>query len=372
MSARKPIEVNGGSAPRRGDSAFTLVELLVAAAVLAMLVALILNMVTQTSKTWRSTSGKIEQFRDARDAFDAMTRKLSQATLNSYLDYDNPANPRAYIRQSELRFLSGPASNILGSTLSTNMTTMAVFFQAPAGFVTNSTNSVLQNVLNTWGYFLEYGSDTNARPGFLPSGSPKARSRYRLMEFMEPTESLSVYNYTATNPSSAWNYTNIDWISNSLAQPLSNRPTHVLADNVIALILLPKLSPSDWASNSSHSNTYDASSLAPNYVYDSSINQNSNLPSVQDKACLNTHNQLPPVVQVTLIAVDETTAVRFPVPYSNLATTFSASNWFTAASNFQSDLSNCQSYLITNKFNFRVFTTDVMIRGAKWSTSQTN
>jgi len=370
MKTSTPIENNRGIPSGGSESAFTLVELMVASAILAMLVGLLLTMVTQTSKTWKSTSGKIEQFRDARDAFDAMTRKLSQATLNSYLDYDNPNNPKAYIRQSELRFLSGPASNILGSTLASNMPTMAVFFQAPAGFATNSPDTVLQSSLNTWGYFLEYASDTNARPGFLPSGTPLARSRYRLMEFMEPTENLSVYNYTATSSTSRSTYTNVDWITNSLSG--TPRPAHVLAENVIALILLPKLSPSDWASNSSHSNTYYAYSLASNYVYDSSINQNSNSASAQDKACLNTHNQLPPVVQVTLIAVDETTAVRFPVPYSNLASTFSASNWFTNAANFQSDLSNCQSYLSTNNFNFRVFTTDVMIRGAKWSISQTN
>jgi uncharacterized protein (TIGR02599 family) len=346
---------------RGTDLGFTLVELLVAAAILSLLVALLLNMVSQTSNTWKATTGKIEQFRGARDAFDSVTRRVSQATLNSYLDYDNPTNPTSYVRKSELRFLSGPATNFLGD-LASNMTGMAIFFQAPNGFSTNSSNSILQNALNTWGYFIEYAADTNSRPVFLPPGSPALRYRYRLMELMEPTESLSIYNYTSGNPA----YTNKEWISNSLTMG-SDRPAHVVAENVIAMILLPKLSPNDQM------NGLGAHSLATNYVYDSSINIDSTVSSTSNaNAILNTHNQLPPVVQVTLIAVDEASAIRFPNIYSNIPLTFSSSNWFSNAAAFQADLSNCQIFLSKSQINFRVFTTDVMLKGAKWSSSQTN
>jgi len=343
----------------RSNHGFTIAELLVAAAILSLLVVLLLNMVTQTSKTWRSTSGKIEEFRDARDTFDSITRRLSQATLNTYLDYDNPTNPMSYMRQSELRFLSGPSATILGNLTLPNPTpSMSVFFQAPNGFSTNSSNSILQNALNTWGYFLEYSSDSNTRPSFLPVGAPPARYRYRLMELMEPTENLSIYNYTSGNSS----YTNIDWISNSMTLT-TNRPAHVLAENVIALIILPHQSPADY------SNGYSISSLAPSFTYNSSTNLNSTPPVDPN---LNTHNQLPPVVQVTMIAVDETSAVRFANTYSNLSSVFAASNWFANSSSFAADLSNCQVYLSGQHFNYRIFTTDVMIKGAKWSGSQTN
>jgi uncharacterized protein (TIGR02599 family) len=349
---------------------------MVAAAILAMLVVLLLNMVTQTSKTWRTTSGKIEEFRDARDAFDTITRRLSQATLNTYLDYDNPTNPQAYMRQSQLRFLSGPTTNILGNILTTTNPMMSVFFQAPTGFSTNASNSILQNALNTWGYFLEYGSDSNSRPSFLPTGAPPARYRYRLMELMEPTENLSVYNYTSgTNSSGAYNsttYTNVDWISNSMTLT-TNRPAHVLAENVIALIFLPKLSPTDIATwNTSSSNYYSTASLAPNYIYDSSQNLNSNSPIDSN---LDTHNQLPPVIQVTMVAVDETSAIRFANTYSNLmnsSTPQGYANLFQSASNLPADLQTLGSILTAKGFNYRIFTTDVMIKGAKWSGSQTN
>lgn len=344
---------------RGTDSGFTLVELLVAAGILSLLVALLLNMVSQTSKTWKATSGKIEQFRGARDAFDSVTRRVSQATLNSYLDYDNPTNPTAYVRKSELRFLSGPATNILGA-LATNMTSMAIFFQAPNGFSTNSSNSILQNALNTWGYFIEYAADTNSRPGFLPTGTPAPRYRYRLMELMEPTESLSIYNYTSGLTNS--NYTGIDWIANSLGTT-SNRPAHVVAENVIAMILLPKISPND------QTNGIGAHSLAPNYIYDSSTNLNVAL-AYPKNAILNTRNQLPPVVQVTLVAVDEASAVRIPSLYAGLSNT--VGGYFNDASLFSNDISLLQSNLAAKGISFRVFTTDVMLKGAKWSSSQTN
>jgi uncharacterized protein (TIGR02599 family) len=346
---------------------FTVAELLVASAILALLVVLLLNMVTQTSKTWRSTSGKIEEFRGARDAFDTITRRLSQATLNTYLDYDNPTNPTSYMRQSELRFLSGPTATILGSlTLPNSTPAMSVFFQAPNGFSTNSSNSILQNALNTWGYFLEYASDSNSRPTFLPMGAPPARYRYRLMELMEPTENLSIYNFTSTNRS----YTNVDWISNSMTLA-SNRPAHVLVENVIALIILPKLSPTDITTWNALGSNYSAASLAPSYSYDSSYNMNSNTPVDPN---LDTHNQLPPVIQVTMVAVDETSAVRLSNAYANLtnASQQGYGNLFQTASNLPTDLTTLGSILAAKGMNYRIFTTDVMIKGAKWSGSQTN
>jgi len=347
--------------------AFTVAELLVAAAILSLLVVLLLNMVTQTSKTWRTTSGKIEEFRDARDAFDTITRRLSQATLNTYLDYDNPTAPTSYMRQSELRFLSGPTTTTLGSiTLPNPAPTMSVFFQAPNGFTTNASNSILQNALNTWGYFLEYASDSDSRPAFLPTGAPPSRYRYRLMELMEPTENLSIYNYTSGNRA----YTNIDWISNSMTL-VTNRPVHVIAENVIALIILPKLSPTDITIWNAAGSNYSIGSLAPSYSYDSSTNLNSNSP-IDPK--LNTHNQLPPVIQVTMVAVDETSAVRFTNAYANFtnASPQGYGNLFQTASNLPTDLTTLGSILAAKGINYRIFTTDVMIKGAKWSGSQTN
>jgi len=334
------------------EDGFTLVELLVAVAILAMIVGLLLTMVSQTSKTWKSTASKIEQFRDARVAFDTISRRLGQATLNSYYDYNNPIAPTNYVRQSELRFQSGPVEKIIPG-LASNMNSMAVFFQAPAGFATNASNSLLQNTLNTWGYFIELDDDSKNRPNFLSGGVPKARTRYRLMELMEPTESLSVYNYTTNK-----NYDGVDWVSNSLALPEETRPVHVLAENVIALILLPKLAPADRIG------AYTESSLASNYIYNSADRTQSN-------SYINPHHQLPPVMQVTMIAVDETSFVRHTNYMSNVLPS-KLSQLFGESENLKADLQDLQSDLNANKINYRVFTTDVMLKESIWSKDQAN
>lgn len=117
-----------------------------AAAILSILVLILTSLVAQVSKTWTSTLARVEQFREARSGFEVMTRRLSQATLNTYDDYVDasgnvrtPSNmstfiPSSYARQSELRFLSGPASLVLANTAlsPTFMVTHGVFFKRPS------------------------------------------------------------------------------------------------------------------------------------------------------------------------------------------------------------------------------------------------
>src|SRR5437867_2293961 len=85
---------------RRLVGGFTLVEVMVSMAILVLLLLVLVSITDATRKTWSYTSSKIEQFQDAREAFESITRKLSQATLNTYWDYDNPLTPTRYLRQS--------------------------------------------------------------------------------------------------------------------------------------------------------------------------------------------------------------------------------------------------------------------------------
>ena len=73
---------------------FTLVELIVAVGLLAIVLLLLASMTNSTASIWRLTSGKIEEFRSAGNAFDALTRRLSQATLNTYWDTIRQPPPR--------------------------------------------------------------------------------------------------------------------------------------------------------------------------------------------------------------------------------------------------------------------------------------
>jgi uncharacterized protein (TIGR02599 family) len=84
---------------RRAQQAFSLVEMLVAIAVFCIMLALVFSVVNHTSGVWRRSSDKIQAFQEARLAFEALTRNLSQATLNSYLDYDSVESPTRYLRK---------------------------------------------------------------------------------------------------------------------------------------------------------------------------------------------------------------------------------------------------------------------------------
>jgi uncharacterized protein (TIGR02599 family) len=176
----------------RSRAGFSILEVLVASAVLALLLVAMMSMTDQVQKTYRSTLGKAEQFREARVAFESITRRLSQATLNTYWDYDSPTTPTKYLRQSELRFLSGNASGLLsGVTPAISSTTHAVFFQAPFGFTSNSTYGGMESMVNTWGYFIEFGSDSVLRPDPVNTAGVPVKYRFRLYEMMEPSETLS-------------------------------------------------------------------------------------------------------------------------------------------------------------------------------------
>ena len=364
----------------RASRAFTLVELLVSMAIILLLLVVLVGMVNQTGKLWRSTSGHIEEFSGARSGFEAVTRRLSQATLNTYLDYvDSSGNPRVpanassfvparYARQSELRFLSGPgiAENAASAP---PRPTHAVFFTAPLGFVNDAANyGGLENLLNVWGYYVEFnstgstgtnadGTGLNLRPPFVHSAD---RYRFRLMELMQPSEGLGIYGYTSGNGS----YKATTWFTDALAQ---KRASHVLAENIVALVLLPKLSPSDQTAGG-----FTDSSLAPNYTYDST-GTNTNFR-------LNPANQLPPVITVTMVAVDETSYNRLQGTSTTapaglgLATLFQSAEDTKNPANpgYAQDLQTLTTNLQAKRLDFRVFTSDVSIKGAKWSRAQTN
>ena len=340
-------------------SGFTLVELLVSTALIALVALLLVTMTNSTAATWRYTTGRIEQFRGADTAFEAMTRRLSQATLNTYWDYDSPTKPTKYLRESDLRFITGSmtvGAKKLLTTASPRRPTHGVFFQAPLGYVDDAANfSGLDNLLNTWGYYVEFRDEVIARPAFI---SQPARYRYRLMELMQPSNSLSIYNFTSGK---AATYTAKDWFSAALptsaVAPVATTPppppllAHALADNVIALVVLPKLSKKDETST--------GKTLSKDYSYDST--------STDTDPDINPKSQLPPIVQVTLVAIDEISAARMANGLTPPALDASLDAIFLNSTKFDADLVTLQKTLTDQRISYRVFTSNVSIRGAKWS-----
>jgi len=333
---------------------------------------MVASMTSQTASTWRYATSKIEQFSGARDAFESLTRHIGQATLNTYYDYfDSSGKPRtvanastfipkAYGRQSELRFICGSTDRdnlYTGSSVpalapdpSRPRPTHGIFFHAPLGFASDHTkHGALNSLLNCWGYYIEFGSDQDNRPGFIQgvASTTPLRYRYRLMQYMQPTESMATY----AQPD--------QWLSPMTSQGSAN--SHVLAENIVALVLQPMLSAKDEQQLAAPP-TVPGTALAPSYFYDSTAKNS-------DPA-LNPQYQLPPVIRVTIVAIDEPSALRIArgstQPALGLENLFLTDKMQTAQ-NYTQDLTTLQSKLTQMHCSFRVFTTDVIIRGAKWS-----
>jgi len=386
--------------------AFTLVELMVSTAIIGLIMIVLVTMTNQTSQTWRSTTEKIEKFQEARDGFESMTRRLAQATLNTNWDYlgtdvsdpnpsfpvprDKTVNsadfnsfvPFTYGRTSDLRIASGPMTGGKGTALATDKTraTHGIFFQAPFGTVSTPNYDIMNNLLNTWGYYLEEGKDQTV-PTFVSNlGTTIVKTRYRsrLMEFRQPSEQMMLYDPTNKKP-------NFDWFQKALA---NNPPSRVLAENIIALVLMPRLSPAD---ENTRLQKGDFTMLSPYYCYDSQQTLNPGVPvGTPDAGGLNPKNQLPPIVEVTMVALDERSAKKLaerygggtgdPGPYMGLDKSTGSGTSFTALFQDQTknplegpggDLDKLEKLLVFEKLTYRVFTTNVTIRGAKWSRVQT-
>jgi uncharacterized protein (TIGR02599 family) len=378
-------------------AAFTLVELMVSTAIISLLLILLVQMTAQTSATWQYTTAKAEQFREARNGFETMSRRIAQATLNTYWDYDNPELPRSYVRQSELRFICGPmqSGTRLDSGSSVPRPTHGIFFQAPFGFTGDKNSAAfegLESLLNTWGYYLEVQDDAAFRPPHvLPSISP-LRVRSRLMEMMQPTASMNIYRYTSGLPGMSASaivnlrsYKGLEWFRGALTSSTNNQNSaetlsHPLATNIVALAILPKLSEQDAEANGLTDEEKDTI-LAPNYYYHSAeIGAAKN--GGARAGLLNSKHQLPPVIQVTMVAIDETSARRLNVesPTEDPLKVRDA-NFLTTAANYSEDLlykqtggggdSSLERRMIDQKLNYRIFSSNIYLRGAKWSKEQT-
>ncbi len=298
---------------------------MVAIAVFFLLMTMIGVVMNQTSLTIRVASSQIDAFQSARQGFNTVAETLSLATLNTYWDYDSPTAPTTYVRKSDLQFLVLKPSD-LQSLLSGPNGSFGVFFQAPRAYSTNSSYNQTSGLLNAVGYYVEYGSDA----AFRPTQIATSRYRYRLMQAIQPTESLQVFSDATSG-----------WTTNVVK---SGWP---IADNVIAMVVWPRLSIRD-------DNT--GTKLTQDYSYNSR-----GTVSVQQA-------QLPPVVQLTLVAISENAALHLlsgSTPPSAIASALQ--NKFTDVTRYASDLAALENALLTAHIEYKEFTTTVPIRECKWS-----
>lgn len=393
---------------RRPRHAFTLVELLVAMTVLLVLVLMMVTMVNQASRIWRGSRERITAFQSARGAFSRITANLSQATLNTYLDYYDGSGvtaksrtdhartedaaklalfaPKTYDRAADLHFIcgqsdrenSGNARALIKSTKpNASRPTHCLFFQSPLGHVSDEsafTTSAISNfknlssTLNAAGYYVEFSDENDVNSGAVPKfmGSLPASWRYRLMELNEPSQNLSVYMLASglgiySGPDSWFNKP-----LNVAASPNVSSPTYPIAENIVALIIRPKVS------NPSRDPQAPApSEIAANYAYDTKAYLAAQPPvDVTGLGVRLSKNQLPPLVQVTLVAIDSPSGLRLANRYGATAPPLVDQDLFFDVTKYDSDLGKMEASLEAQHLNYRVFVADVSLPGAKWSAAQ--
>lgn len=354
----------------RAPRAFTIVELMTSTVVLALLMITCISAVDAVRRSVTGVRGKTQQFREARQAFETLTKTLSQATLNTYWDYyyaDTGTNtppatgaatpPSAYIRRSELQFQNGRSAVLLGGEASAARNPgHAVFFQAPLGLTLDQGG--LGSLLNARGFAIQFGDDLAKRPPFLEEHAIASRHRYRLVEYRPPAESSGTLSGNAiySRPT--------DWFRQNLTEC-----SRVVADNIILLVLSPQVSaaaaktakqPPHW--------------IAPNYTYNS-LDVDNATPEVEPlslgkegQPAQGTQHLLPPFVTITMVALDEVSAARWARQTGDEPQDFlkEAGAPFEDASAYEDDLAALEIWLHSQKLNFETFSTTVSLRNARW------
>ncbi|MFZ4681141.1 MAG: prepilin-type N-terminal cleavage/methylation domain-containing protein [Terrimicrobiaceae bacterium] len=366
---------------------FTLIEMLVATTVLLVLMVGLLQLTGGVGQIWRSSAGKISAFQNARSAFATINRTLARSTLNTYNDYVDASenyrtilnsgtfSPNKFMRASELQFLCGPTALIVPGADAVKNPGDAIFFQAPMGDTDQNALASLNRTLNTTGFFLQYGSPDDALlPGWLQPlfGATK---RFRLVQFVEPTENLKIYTSTATPGYS------LDWLAPFGTPAPADAPrARVLAEDVSLLIFRPRLSPKDEEIVAPQLGTTftaatQGSILSPNYHYDSRAWEASYPSGQRVKAASSPavranimRNQVPPIVDVAMVSLDRRSLARFDQTSDTPPAVLQVpSTLFTDASKLDADLTTYGKQLSDSGIRYRVFRTSVEIQGAKWS-----
>lgn len=324
------MPIFGSAIKKRLDEGFSLLEVLVSSVVLILIMFAVISLLNMISMSYQRTSGRLEAFDSARAAFDAVTRTVGQAVLLSYLGYDDPSVPSRYELKSDLHFLSGPQHS-LGFVQTGAEASHAVFFQAPLGIADDPELQSSNLLLNATGFFLAYGDDP-VRPDIL-EGKVENRNRYRLFQFFQPREEMSVYRHTIAEeeniPVSNDEFAGADWFLDEVESKRFCRP---LAANVIALVILPVVEGEP----------------ADEYLWNS-----------RDPSTPYSLHRLPQALRIAMAVIDEKSAAG--LGNSTTPPELVPETLFARADRFHDDLAELDAALagFHPPLNYRIFTAEI-------------
>jgi prepilin-type N-terminal cleavage/methylation domain len=149
---------------------FTLLEILVALAVLSLLIVVLMSMVDSGTKLWRENENRVEAYREARAALSMMERDLRNAVARGNTNF---------IRINEQAFARLQESDVQKNT---NWAGAIFFLSAQPAAAQEFTAN--RGDLCEVGYFLAYG---NSSSGPLTSGGGKSMNLYRYFRSSDGT-----------------------------------------------------------------------------------------------------------------------------------------------------------------------------------------
>lgn len=368
---------------------FTLLEMIVAMAIVAAAMTVVVQAMARVQSTWVATNAKVREAQDARAGMETLSRTIPRATLDPHWAMDDKNDPRFLLRSSDLHFVCGPAADLLPPPATT--TGHAIFFQAPNGYAGTDDRTpatpasgkaeydTLPNVLNAWGYFVEFGEDPAKLPAFITGdrrtkGLASQRYRFRLMEFRQPAHELELFKMAggefpgtklSLSPDKRELY---NWFSGPLAETAESgrRRSVVIADNILALVILPLLRRD---SSSPVTTVQFGQDPADEYLYDSRRYQ---WEAGTPKAAQSRH-RLPSAVQMSLIVLDERDWSKLTDQEALQTGTelrSQVSRRFVTPASFTSDMGSLTGELNRRKMRHRVITTTLQIPGGTGTTDR--
>jgi uncharacterized protein (TIGR02599 family) len=310
----------------------------------------------------KTSTSKVDAFQSARTSMESVSRTLGIATLNTYWDYyilsegsytnrgNSTTAPSAYGRQSDLQFL---ATNLGGGLNGMDTVTHGLFFQAPIGYSTNTNAIQPPGCLNACGFFVAYGGD----PGLatMLANNSKLSSitnkpRFRLYQWLRSADGLSVVPNTGVLDTGTWMGSAVFTTNVS---SLAENNVSSLAENIVAFVVrVPDTS----------------ATIATNYGWNSRTNWSSGSPSQPT-----TMHQLPPLVEITMVAVEESAVNRLAGSASSSSDAASKlgitgiGSLFSDSSQYDADLQQVTDGLSSKSVPYRVFTATVPLRESRWS-----